>query len=93
MGATTNVTIVHYGTAWDETTLLEEVKQSNLELEQADGIRRHFRFDWQEVARYNPDYLAYVEAESQRLGALHPLFLTQYCLRPLTGGGGLLSLP
>ena len=33
MGATTNVTTVHYGTTWDDATLLEEVKQTNLELE------------------------------------------------------------
>ena len=33
MGAATNVTTVHYGTAWDDLTLLEETKQRNLELE------------------------------------------------------------
>ena len=44
MGATTNVTTVHYGTTWDENTLLEEIKQTNLELERKDGIKRHFRF-------------------------------------------------
>ncbi|MFH1003083.1 MAG: hypothetical protein V1780_02950 [Chloroflexota bacterium] len=91
MGATTNVTTVHYGTTWDDTTLLEEVKQQNLELEKRDSIRRHFRYDWQEVARYNPDYLAYVEAERGRLGEDHPLFLTQYRLLPVRGGGGYLS--
>jgi hypothetical protein len=87
MGATTNVTTVHYGTTWDDTTLLEETKQMNLEQERKDGIKRHFRFDWQEVAKYNPDYRRYVEAERDRLGADHPLFLTQYCLEPIKGGG------
>lgn len=91
MGATTNVTTVHYGTTWDDSTLLEEVKQTNLELEIHDGIKRHFRYDWQEVARHNPDYLAYVEAERRRLGEDHPLFLTQYRLLPIRGGGGYLS--
>ena len=91
MGATTNVTTVHYGTTWDDATLLEEVKQSNLELERRDGIKRHFRYDWQEIARHNPDYLAYVEAEKERLGENHPLFLTQYRLLPIRGGGGFLS--
>jgi len=91
MGATTNVTTVHYGTTWDDTTLLEEVKQTNLELERADGLKRHFRYDWQEVAKYNPEYLAYVEAERDRLGEDHPLFLTQYRLLPIRGGGGFLS--
>ena len=91
MGATTNVTTVHYGTTWDDSTLLEEVKQTNLELERKDRVRRHFRYDWQEVARYNPDYLRYVEGERARLGDDHPLFRTQYCLEPIRGGGGFLS--
>lgn len=91
MGATTNVTTVHYGTAWDDSTLLEEVKQTNLELEKKDGIRRHFEYAWEEIARYNAGYLAYVEAERARLGENHPLFLTQYRLLPIHGGGGYLS--
>ncbi len=91
MGATTNVTTVHYGTTWDDSTLLEEVKQTNLELERGDGVKRHFRYDWEEIAKYNPDYLAYVKVESQRLGENHPLFLTQYRLLPIHGGGGYLS--
>ncbi len=92
MGATTNVTTMHYGTTWDDSTLLEEVKQMNLELERRDGIRRHFRYDWQEVAKHNPDYRRYVEAERERLGESHPLFLTQYALVPIHGGSGFLSL-
>ena len=91
MGAATNVTTVHYGTTWDDTTLLEEIKQTNYELEKKDGIRRHFRYDWQEVARCNPDYLNHVAGERARLGDNHPLFLTQYCLQPVHGGGGFLS--
>jgi hypothetical protein len=91
MCATTNCTCVHYGTTWNDNTLLEEVKHTNLELEKKDGIKRHFRYDWQEVAKYNPDYLNFVEGERQRLGENHPLFRTQYCLLPLRGGGGLFS--
>ena len=91
MGASTNVTTVLYGTPWDSGTLLEEQKQTNLELERRDGVRRHFSFDWQEVARYNPDYQRYVETEKSRLGEEHPLFRTQYCLESLQDGAGLLS--
>ncbi len=91
MGATTNVTTVHYGTTWDDSTLLEEIKQTNLELERKDGIKRHFRYTWEEIAKYNLDYLAYVETERERLGENHPLFLTQYRLLPIHGGGGYLS--
>ena len=91
MAATTNATTVLYGTAWDDSTLLEETKQTNLELERKDGIKRHFSYDWQQVARYNPDYLRYVDGERQRLGEDHPLFRTQYRLLPVRTGGGFLS--
>jgi hypothetical protein len=91
MGSATNVTTILYGTTWDDSTLLEEVKQANLELEGKDGIKRHFRYDWQEVGQYNPDYIKFVQAERQRLGEEHPLFRTQYALLPITHGGGFLS--
>jgi hypothetical protein len=91
MGSAANVTTILYGTTWDDSTLLEEVKQANLELERKDGIKRHFRYDWQEVGRYNPDYFKFVQAERQRLGEEHPLFRTQYALLPITEGGGFLS--
>jgi hypothetical protein len=91
MASSTNATTVHYGTTWDDSTLLEEIKQSNLELEKSDGVKRHFRFDWQQVAKYNPDYLSFVESERSRLGDDHPLFLSQYALLPIRTGGGFLN--
>jgi hypothetical protein len=91
MGSATNVTTVHYGTTWDDATLLEEVKQLNLELERKDGIKRHFRYDWEDVARCNPHYRTYVQGERARLGEDHPLFRTQYLLLPIKGGGGFLT--
>jgi len=91
MGSSTNVTTILYGTTWDDGTLLEEVKQTNLELEKKDGIRRHFRYDWREVGRHNPDYLKFVEGERERLGEQHPMFRTQYALLPVGHGGGFLS--
>jgi hypothetical protein len=91
MGSAFNVTTVHYGTTWDDSTLLEEIKQTNLEMEKKDDIRRHFRYDWQEVSRYNPEYRKFVEMELVRLGEHHPLFKTQYALVPIHGGGGFIS--
>ncbi len=91
MGATANVTTVHYGTAWQDNSLLEQVKQSNLDLQRSDGIQRHFEFDWQAVAQHNPQYQRYVEAERQRLGSDHPLFLSQYCLTPVSDDGRFLD--
>ena len=91
MASTANTTTVHYGTAWHESSLLEQVKQSNLELQRADGIQRHFEFDWQAVAQHNPQYQRFVEAEQQRLGSDHPLFLSQYCLTPVSDDGRFLD--
>lgn len=91
MAATTNATTVYYGTAWTESDLLATVCERHRELERRDGIRRHFAFDWQAVARHNPAYGRFVAAERERLGEAHPLFQSQYCLRPLSGGGRLFS--
>ena len=91
MGATTNVTTVLYGTSWTADTLLEEQKQANLAQEARDGVRRHFQYDWQKVAAFNPDYGRYVEGEIARLGADHPILRTQYCLETLAGASGFLS--
>ncbi len=86
MAAPANATAVYYGTPWDDTTLLEQAVQSNLERERRDGVRRHFQFDWTAVAEVNPEYGRYVEGERTRLGESHPLFLTQYALKAVSGG-------
>ena len=91
MAAPTGATTVYYGTPWDDSTLLEQAVQTNLELERRDGLRRHFSADWTVVAAFNPDYARYVEAERARLGENHPLFLTQYALKTISGGGRLLT--
>ena len=81
MGATANVTTILYGTAWADDSLLEQQKQTNLELARRDGEQRHFEYPWDVIAQYNPDYKTYVEGERDRLGPDHPLFVTQYELR------------
>ncbi len=91
MAAARGATTVFYGTAWDDANLLEQARQSHLRLERRDGVKRHFEFDWQVVAAHNPEYARFVENERERLGADHPIFLSQYCLRTLPGAGRLLS--
>jgi hypothetical protein len=91
MAAANGATTVYYGTPWDDSTLLEQAVQHNLELQHRDGIRRHFSADWQEVAAINPEYGRFVESERARLGESHPLFLTQYALRQAPGAGRLFS--
>jgi hypothetical protein len=89
MAAATGSTTVYYGTPWDDSTLLERAVQTNLDLERRDGVRRHFTADWTVVAEFNPAYARYVEGERARLGEKHPLFLTQYALKTVSGGGRL----
>ena len=91
MASSTNAAIVLYGTAWDVANPLERQKQVNLAMEQHDGIRRHFQYDWQALARISPAYRAFVEGEIARLGSDHPIVRTQYRLQPLEEVGRLFS--
>jgi len=89
MVAATGATTVFYGTPWDDSTLLERAKQAHLALERRDGIRRHFEYDADAVAAYNPRYRRHLERERARLGADHPFFLSQYYLQAAPGAGRL----
>ena len=91
MAASSGATTVFYGTAWDDANLLERARQTHLEAERRDGVRRHFEYDWQVVAASNPAYGRFVRAERERLGADHPIFQTQYRLQSLPGAGRLLG--
>lgn len=83
MVASTGALRVLYGTAWDDQGLLYRQSALNRELEARDGVRRHFSYPWAIVAEHNPAYGAFVEAERERLGPDHPLFVTQYELREI----------
>jgi len=91
MAAASGATTVFYGTAWDDGNLLERARQAHLAAERRDGVRRHFEYDWTVVAESNAAYARFVREEEARLGAEHPMFLTQYCLRTLPGAGRLLG--
>lgn len=91
MASTRNATIVLYGTAWTNDTLLARVQEQNRELEQRDGIQRNFAFDWHALAEINPHYKKFVEAEIARLGEDHVSIRTQYRLLTISGAGFLLN--
>jgi hypothetical protein len=91
MASTTNATSVMYGTAWTEDTLLARQKAINLELEKRDGRKRHFEYNWQACATYNPNYRKFVEAEIARLGEHSIAIQTQYLLVPVSGAGRFLT--
>jgi hypothetical protein len=91
MGSTTNTTTILYGTAWADDTLLATMKTINQQLEERDGVRRHFEYDWTTLAALNPAYRRYVENEMQRLGEDNINILTQYRLLPINGAGHFLN--
>ncbi len=91
MASTTNATTVLYGTAWSDDTLLAMTRAHNLDLEQQDGIKRHFEYTWRELASINDNYRKFVCAEIERLGPEHITIRTQYELQPISGAGFLLN--
>ncbi|MDE2670734.1 MAG: hypothetical protein OXI51_13905 [Chloroflexota bacterium] len=93
MAASTGAPTVLFGTAWNGRTLLERAVEANRALDAATphGPRRHHQAPWREVAAVLPAYGAYVESERERLGATHPLFLSQYELVPGEVAGRLLT--
>lgn len=93
MAASTNAPVVYYGTPWGPNSLLAQAQHAHLEAERRDGVRRHFRFDWEAVAAHNPAYARYVGSERERLGERHPLFRTQYLLEVVDEADRLLDEP
>ncbi len=92
MLATTGAPAILFGTAWNGRTLIERAAAANRARDAATarGPRRHYQASWREVAASAPAYGAYVESERARLGATHPLFLSQYELVPGETAGRLL---
>ncbi|MCY4391829.1 MAG: hypothetical protein OXE43_07235 [Chloroflexi bacterium] len=93
MAASTGAPTVLFGTAWNGRTLLERAAAANRARDTAtpSGPRQHHEAAWREVAATLPAYGVYVESERDRLGATHPLFLSQYELVPGEVAGRLLT--
>ena len=89
MGASTNATIVYWGTAWSSRTLLARTVRRLREQERADGIRRVFVVSPEQVARDNPAYGAFVARQVARKGRQHPLVKTQYFNEEIDAEGGM----
>ncbi|MGD9933925.1 MAG: hypothetical protein AB7T37_09405 [Dehalococcoidia bacterium] len=94
MAASTGAPAVLFGTPWDGETLLDRAVARNRELDakaRPGEPRLHREVHWPEVAAANPAYGDYVREERSRLGARHPLFLTQYGLQTVADAGRLFS--
>jgi hypothetical protein len=89
MAASTNATTVLYGTAWNETSLLERQRRLNVQRGDVGDDRVHFEYPWTVLAEIEPAYRMFVTAEIARLGEDHPTIQTQYLLHPLADAGRL----
>jgi len=87
MAASTNATRVYYGTAWTSKTMLAKLVRQLRREEEADGQRRVFMVDWEDVAKEVPAYGEHVRKEIARKGRHHPLIKTQYYLEEIDAEG------
>ncbi|HEY6508151.1 MAG TPA: hypothetical protein VIY56_09050 [Vicinamibacterales bacterium] len=101
MTASTGASTVLFGTPWQGDSLLERAVERNRKRDAAFqhlGPRYrglwdpfHHQVSWEEVAEENTPYRTYVEKERDRLGATHPIFLSQYELVSVADEKRLLS--
>ena len=101
MTASTGASTVLFGTPWQGGSLLEEAVERNRErdarFEGVTGKYRngwdpfHHQVSWGRVAQENKAYGRFVRQERERLGATHPIFLSQYELVSVADEKRLLS--
>lgn len=89
MAASTNAVTIFCGTSWTSKTLLARQLRYLQTMEQACGLPRIFRADWQRVGAINPAYAERVQARIEQFGHDHPFIRSEYCLQELEGEGGL----
>jgi hypothetical protein len=89
MAASTNATVVYWGTAWTSQTLLAKAIRHLRQLEQADGVQRVFVVSPEQVAADNPAYGEFVARQVARLGRTNPLVRTQFFNEEIDAEGGM----
>lgn len=91
MTASTNATKIFTGTTWTSRTLLAREMRNAYELEKADGIKRVFIYNADEIGAIVPAYRAFVEGEVRKLGRQHPLVKTQYYCEEIDAIAGMFN--
>jgi hypothetical protein len=91
MAAAFNAVCLIVGTAWTKDTLLARMQQL-LELkEKEDGKKRVFIVDGHEIAKVHEPYGKFLEGEIARLGANHPVVVSQYLCREIDSQAGMFN--
>jgi hypothetical protein len=91
MVASTNATRVFFGTEWTSDTLLHREELHAIEAEKADGIRRLFKYNSDDVRKVVPNYGVFVDNEIAKLGRQHPLVKTQYFCETIDAIAGMFN--
>ncbi len=91
MAAATNATRLFSGTAWTRDTLLAREERWCRQQQEQDGRNRVFVVDGPAVARVHPPYAKFLESEIRRLGANHPIVLSQYLCQEIDSQAGMFS--
>jgi hypothetical protein len=91
MVASTNATRVFFGTEWTTNTLLHREERNAIEAEKADGIRRLFKYNNDDVRKVVPAYGVFVDNEIKKLGRQHPLIKTQYFCETIDAIAGMFN--
>ena len=89
MAASTNATVVYWGTAWTRRTLLAKAIRHLRQLEKADDIQRVFVITSDQVIAENPNYGKHLARQVAKLGRQHPLVKTQYFNEEIDAEGGM----
>ena len=89
MAASSNATIVFWGTAWTSRTLLARELRACRKAEKKDGVKRVFTLTADEVRKEVPAYGVFVDGQIGRLGRNHPMIKTQYFSEEIDAEGGL----
>jgi hypothetical protein len=91
MAASTNATIVFWGTAWTSRTLLARELRAARAAEDRDGQRRVFHINADRVMAEVPAYGRFLQQWIERLGRHHPFVRTQYYCEEIDAEGGLFT--
>jgi hypothetical protein len=91
MAASTNATKVFFGTTWTSRTLLARELRAAQAAEDADGCKRVFRIDADDVKAEVPAYGKHVAEQEAKLGRDHPFVKTQYYSEEIDAEGGMFN--
>lgn len=91
MAASTNATRIFWGTAWTNKTLLARERRNALAAEEADGIKRVFVLNADDVAAEIPAYGAFVAGQIANMGRNHPMVKSQFFSEEIDAEGTLFS--